>query len=46
MIGLLFLNGLALWPIITMWFEHHNIFGNEFIAKALNKQMTCGKKAI
>ena len=45
MIGLLFLNGLAPRPMFTMWFEHHNIFGNEFIAKAMNKQMG-GERAI
>ena len=45
MIGLLFLNGLAPRPMFTMWFEHHNIFGNEFIVKAMNKQMG-GERAI
>jgi hypothetical protein len=46
MIGLLFLNGLAPRPMFTMWFEHHNIFGNEFIGKAMNKQMACGQRSI
>ena len=46
MIGLLFLNGLAPRPIFKMWFEHHNIFGNEFIGKALNKQMARGQRSI
>jgi hypothetical protein len=46
MIGLLFLNGVAPRPMFTMWFEHHNIFGNEFIAKAMNKQMARGDQAI
>jgi hypothetical protein len=46
MIGLLFLNGLAPRPMFTMWFEHHNIFGNEFIVKAMNKQMARGDRAI
>ncbi len=45
-IGLLFLNGLAPRPMFTMWFEQHNIFGDEFIAKAMNKQMASGKWAI
>ncbi len=43
MIGLLFVNGLAPRPSITMWFEHHNIFGNEFIAKAMDKLMSRGE---
>jgi hypothetical protein len=46
MIGLLFLNGLAPRPMCMMWFEHHNIFGNEFIAKAMNKQMESGERSI
>jgi hypothetical protein len=46
MIGLLFVNGLAPRPSITMWFEHHNIFGNKFIAKAMDKQMARGKRRI
>jgi hypothetical protein len=46
MIGLLFLNGLAPRPMFTMWFEHHNIFGNEFIAKAMNKQMEGSERSI
>jgi hypothetical protein len=46
MIGLLFLNGLAPRPMFKMWFEHHNIFGNEFVAKAMNKQMARGERAI
>ena len=46
MIGLLFLNGVAPRPMFTMWFEHHNIFSNEFIAKAMNKQMARGDQAI
>jgi len=46
MIGLLFLNGLAPRPMFTMWFEHHNIFGNKLIAKAMNKQMESGKQSI
>ena len=46
MIGLLFLNGLAPRPIFTMWFQHHNIFGNNFIGEAMNKQMTRCKRSI
>ena len=45
MIGLHFLNGLAPQPMFTMWFKHHNIFGNKFIAKAMDKQMG-GERAI
>jgi hypothetical protein len=46
MIDLLFVNGLAPRPSITMWFEHHNIFGNKSITKAMDKQMACGKRPI
>jgi hypothetical protein len=46
MIGLLFLNGLAPRPLIMMWLKHHNIFGNKFIAKAMDKQISCGERQI
>jgi hypothetical protein len=44
MIGLLFLNGLA--PRPMLWFKHHNIFGNKFIAKVMNKQMESVERLI
>ena len=46
MIGVLFLNSLAPRPMFTMWFDHHYIIGNEFIAKAMNKQMESGERLI
>jgi len=46
MIGLLFLNSLAPRRMLTMWFEHPNIFGNEFVAKVMNKQMASDERAI
>ncbi len=46
MIGLLFLNGLSPCQRINMWFEPHQIFGNDFIAKAMHKQLLWGRQAI
>jgi hypothetical protein len=45
-LGLLFLNGLSPRPRISMWFESHIIFGNEFIAKAMHKQRGRGQRSI
>ncbi len=42
MMGLLFVNGLSPHPRINMWFEPHNIFGNNFIARAMDRQMPRG----
>ena len=46
MIGLLFVNGVCPRPSFTMWFERHNIFGNEFIAKAMDKHMPGGHRSV
>ena len=46
MMGLLFVNGLSPRPRINMWFEPHNIFGNDFIAWAIDRQMPQGWRLI
>ena len=46
MIGLLFVNGVCPRPSFTMWFERHNIFGNEFIAKAMDKHIPGGHRSV
>ena len=46
MIGLVFVDGLSPRPQINMWFEHHPIFGNNFIAGAMNRQLPQGQWAI
>ena len=43
MIGLLFMTGLSPCPRIDMWFEPHLIFGNDFIARAMDKQLPRGQ---
>jgi hypothetical protein len=44
--GLLFVNGLSPRPRIKMWFEPHPIFGNTFIAGAMHKPRTGGRRAL
>ena len=46
MMGLLFVNGLCPRPRIKMWFEPHPIFGNNFIAGAMHKPRTGGRRAL
>jgi hypothetical protein len=46
MIGLLFVNGLSLQPRISMWFKGHKLYGNNFIASAMRKQLPQGRRAI
>jgi hypothetical protein len=46
MMGLLFVNGLSPCPRINMWFEPHNIFGNDFIARAMDRPMPRGRCSI
>ena len=46
MIGLLFVNGLTPRPRVNMWFERHPIFGNNFIAGAMNRQLPQGRWAV
>jgi hypothetical protein len=46
MIGLLFVNGLSPRPRVEMWFEPHLIFGNDFIARAMDKQLPRGRRSI
>ena len=46
MIGLLFVNGISPRPRINMWFERHPIFGNNFIAGAMNRQLPQGRRAV
>ena len=47
MIGLLFANGVSPKPAMELWFKtttEHRLFGNDFIAAAMDKQMKDGKK--
>ena len=47
MIGLLFANGISPKPTMELWFKtttEHRLFGNDFIAAAMDKQMQDGKK--
>jgi len=46
MIGLLFVNGVCHRPSFTMWFKRQNIFGNEFIAEAMDKHMPGGHHSV
>jgi hypothetical protein len=46
MIRLLFVNGLTPRPRVNMWFERHPIFGNTFIAGAMNRQLPQGRRAV
>ena len=46
MIGLLCVNGILLCPRINMWFEGHNIFGNNLITRAMHKQLPRGRWSI
>jgi hypothetical protein len=46
MIGLLLVNGVCPCPSFTMWFERQNIFGNEFIAKVMDKHMPGGHRSV
>jgi hypothetical protein len=46
LIELLFVNGLLLRPRISMWFEDHKLYGNNFIASAMCKQLPQGWQAI
>ena len=46
MIGLLFVNCLSPRPRVNMWFERHPIFGNNFIAGAMNRQLPQGRRAV
>jgi hypothetical protein len=45
-IELLFVNGLLLQPRISMWFEGHKLYGNNFIASAMRRQLPQGQQAI
>ncbi len=46
MIGLLFVNGLSPQPRISIWFEGHKKYGNDFIASTMHKQLSQGRLAI
>jgi hypothetical protein len=46
MIGLLCVNGVLPCPRINMWFEGHNIFGNNLITRAMHKQLPRGWRSI
>ncbi len=46
MIGLLFVNGLLPRPRISMRFKGHKLYGNNFIASAMRKQLPQGRQAI
>ncbi len=46
MIGLLFVNDLLPQPMISIWFEGHKIYGNDFIASTMHKQLSQGWQAI
>ena len=46
MIGLLFVNDLLPQPMISIWFEGHKKYGNDFIASTMHKQISQGRWAI